>query len=310
VTRLRSILVLLLLLIGAFSLSTAMSPFFFRASNDSQTDVLEVLLGDSRRLLANQFFAKADAYFHAGYYPGIFDNPLAENGKELIEHSGKKSGPGEHGREVEKDEDDYLGPPKDWIDGFGRHFFPSQHVHLNAATEIQEILPWLKLSAEMNPHLTATYTVSAFWLRTELGRVAEAEEFLREGLRANPGDPEILLELGRVKAESRKDDAVAENLWEVALHNVEISTNGFATNTLLHAELVGQLERLEERHYRWKAATRYLAKLREISPFKSAIDEQIKELDSFAEGQPPRTPSKRGVKNVAKPPEKPPEKPR
>ena len=31
-------------------------------------------LGDSRRLFAISFYTKADAYFHSGYYPTIFDN--------------------------------------------------------------------------------------------------------------------------------------------------------------------------------------------------------------------------------------------
>ena len=37
----------------------------------------------------------------------------------------------------------------------------------------KEILPWLKLSAEMDPHLIDTYTVAAYWLANHLHKVDE-----------------------------------------------------------------------------------------------------------------------------------------
>ena len=40
---------------------------------DSSRSALAVLLGDGRRLFANHFLAKADAYFHRGRYPSIFE---------------------------------------------------------------------------------------------------------------------------------------------------------------------------------------------------------------------------------------------
>ena len=49
------------------------------------------------------------------------------------------------------------------------------------------------------------------------GKVAEAEKFLRDGLRANPDSYEILFELGRLYYESEHDAARARNVWELAL---------------------------------------------------------------------------------------------
>src|SRR5437667_4857091 len=67
---------------------------------------------------------------------------------------------------------------------------------LGESSDVREILPWLRLSAELDPNSVRTYTVAAYWLRERMGKVAEAEQFLREGLRANPGSYAILFELG------------------------------------------------------------------------------------------------------------------
>ncbi len=42
-------------------------------SRGSARGALAVLFGDGRRLFANHFLAKADAYFHRGRYPSIFE---------------------------------------------------------------------------------------------------------------------------------------------------------------------------------------------------------------------------------------------
>ncbi len=78
------------------------------------------------------------------------------------------------------EEGDFLGPTRDWIDAFGRHFIPNRHTHLDeggpaddlsGSKEVREILPWLKLSAELDPENVKTYVVTAFWLtQTEPGR--------------------------------------------------------------------------------------------------------------------------------------------
>ena len=76
----------------------------------------------------------------------------------------------------------------------------------------REILPWLKLSAEMDPKRIDTYVTASYWLRTRLDKPDEAEQFLREGLRANPDSYEILLELGRVYFYNKNNSRVARNI--------------------------------------------------------------------------------------------------
>src|SRR5688572_31781294 len=65
----------------------------------------------------------------------------------------------------------------------------------------REMLPWFKLAATLDPERPETYVVASFWLTKKLGKFDEAERFLREGLRANPGNYEILYELGRIAYE-------------------------------------------------------------------------------------------------------------
>src|SRR5262249_37768508 len=158
------------------------------------TDVLALMLGDGRKMFANQMFAEADAYFHRGNYPSIFDVNARKE-----EHHMKGGAEEEHEHDEhhdEHEEEEGPPPPRDWIEAFGRHFYPSVHVHLKEG-EQREMLPWFRFSAELDPHRIDTYTVASYWLE-RLGKVDEATDFLRDGLRANPGDPEILTELGRL----------------------------------------------------------------------------------------------------------------
>ena len=48
------------------------------------------------------------------------------------------------------------------------------------AADEREILPWLKLALELDPKQVQTYIVAAFWLRTSLKQVDQAERLLRE----------------------------------------------------------------------------------------------------------------------------------
>ena len=70
----------------------------------------------------------------------------------------------------EHEEKGFVSKPRDWIDGFSRHFRPSRHTHLRGET-VAEMLPWLKLSAELDPHRIQPRP-SAYWFREGLGKSA------------------------------------------------------------------------------------------------------------------------------------------
>ena len=214
-------LVLTLVFVCCFTLATALDPPMqeLRAKTGDGTGFMAALMGDSRRLFANQLFVEADVYFHSGYYPTIFDTAEAENTLDMNskEEAVTPQAASASGRRHYEDEGGgFMGRPRDWVERFGRNFIPTEHTHL-ANGKVREILPWLRLSADMDPHRIQTYLTASYWLRGTLGQPDEAEQFLREGLRANPDSYEILIELGYVYDFNNKNPRIARNLFDLAL---------------------------------------------------------------------------------------------
>jgi hypothetical protein len=59
---------LALLLALCFTLAAYVQPRVQTWSDRARSDnALDIVLGDGRRIFANHFFIKADAYFHSGY---------------------------------------------------------------------------------------------------------------------------------------------------------------------------------------------------------------------------------------------------
>lgn len=267
-------LVLFLLAAACFSLATLVQPRSLKWNQREQSgSVLKVLLGDSRRLFANHFFIKADIYFHSGYYPSIFDQTKAPKDSEHL-----TSAEGSEEAEAHEKQMQFLDTPKDWVERFGRYFLITEHTHLHGGGE-REILPWLRLSAELDPNRIDTYTVAAFWLRNSLNKPKEAEEFLREGLRNNPGSYELLFELGRLYSENLHDDQRARNVWELALRRWKEQESTKKDPDLIGREkILIHLARLEERSGRLEPAIQYLEQAAKTSPNPEALKDQIEEL--------------------------------
>ncbi|HEY1173746.1 MAG TPA: tetratricopeptide repeat protein [Verrucomicrobiae bacterium] len=287
-------LILLGLWVMAFSLVTFISPrqlAWAEQSSRGQT-LIARLMGGSRELFSNQIFAKGDAYMHSGYYPTIFDTKklhAPKEGESADDHSGHKHD--ENGRCVTGEGvTDILGKPKDWIDTFSRHFYITTHSHLEQGKE-REVLPWLKLAAEMDPNQVDIYTVAAYWLRTTMGKPKEAEEFLREGLRNNPNHPELLLELGKIYLESHKDVDRARNIWELAkMRWYKVEAPKENADTLMLEQIVARLADMEYKAGNYTNALVNYQLLRQLSPVPKVIDEHIKKtqemIDSGGKAQP------------------------
>jgi tetratricopeptide (TPR) repeat protein len=304
-----------LLLSVAFCLATWLLPRFetLPGRRPSQAGLMASILGESRRLFAGQLYLKADVYLHAGFYPSIFDD--REKFNEL--RNGRTELDPEEAHVLAFN---FLGKPKDWLDRFSRNFYPSEHRHIGesghhdepggpvghahdagdpvhdagdahdddhsgakgpAGLE-REILPWLKFSAELDPERIDTYVVAAYWLRTKLNKSDEAEQFLREGLQANPGNAELLFELGRVFMESRNNADRARNIWEMALagwRKSEEAKSREEQNILLYAQILGNLVKLEFEQKNFAKSLEYLALLKEVSPNQAGMkkwEEDIK----------------------------------
>ncbi len=284
-----------LLLAASVSLMTYLESWFqnWAGNRADSANILNVALGDSRRLFATHFYVKADAYLHSGYYPTIYDTRSPSERTHLA--GGTGMAPGQH-----EEGSDFLGPPKDWLDAFSRHFYPSTHRHLGEGSEAghphegeadhddhdkkhsgeeREILPWLSLAANLDPERPETYLVASFWLRSRLGKIDDAEHFLREGLQANPGNFEILLELGHIYSDDRKNPVRARNAWELGLRNWREKEAGKPDpNIFAYAQILGSLATLEQAQQNYAKAIEYLTLLQGVSPHKDSIQQWINDL--------------------------------
>ncbi len=283
----RPIPVLALLFTLCFTLATVIQPQALRLStNEPGGDLLTHALGEGRRLFANHFFVKADVYFHNGYYPSFIQQSYREGASNHV-HIAEHHTEGIAGTKEDKEEEEhekamaFLDTPSDWIDRFGRHFYASTHSHREKEGEAREILPWLKLSAELDPQKIDIYTTASYWLRHNLKKSEEAELFLREGLKANPQSYDILFELGKLYYEDRHDTEHARNLFELALRRWdEADVAGKKPDPILGDALLAYLVSLEEKNGRLKESLAYLEKELTISPTPDAIRQRMDEMKS------------------------------
>ena len=241
------------------------------AERPQSNNAFKLLFGEGQRLFANEFYVMADVYFHSGYYPSIFDKPEGQS-DVLVAARGQS----------DNDEDttnvDFFGAPKDWIDRFGSHFRVNQHTHLDQGAEAQEVLPWLKLAADTNPQMIETYTVAAYWLRRSVHNPKEAEAFLREGLRNNPGNCEILFALGQIYNEDYHDTVRARNVWTAALRRWQAQNDDAKKDSKwLCDEISVNLAYLEENAGNWPQAIQYFEIAKQVSPSPDAIQKRIDE---------------------------------
>ncbi|MFO1487729.1 MAG: tetratricopeptide repeat protein [Verrucomicrobiota bacterium] len=282
----RSKLILVLLFVTSFSLAIRLQSFQdHRQSSAPQSgDMLALLLGNTRKMFAQQMFAKADAYFHRGNYPSIFDQVQHHEENHMAEARH------EDGHDDHADHDEHEdGPPaaEDWLEEFGRHFYPTTHVHLSEGEE-REMLPWLRIAAQLDPQNIETYAVAAYWLREKLHRVDEAERVLRDGLRANPNSPELLYELGRLFFENREDYSKARNVWQFAQRRwQQVEAGKTDPDKILLAKILGGLARTEMHEGRNAAAVGYLKQLQLISPSPEQLQKQI---DTLSQNLKPSSP--------------------
>jgi hypothetical protein len=292
------LLMLILLLVVCFCMATVIQRPSGKQTHKASEDVMAEMLGESRRMFANHFFVKADAYFHSGFYPTIFDNQESFKTAHMAADAGalKSHNQGE--------ETEFMGKPRDIIEKFSRHFLPSVHTHLDeggaqstaggdlgesSTGDVREILPWLRLSAAMDPNRIETYTVTAYWLRTRMHKDEEAEAFLREGLSANPGNPSLLFELGRIYHEDRKEIERPRNIWEMAVGKIEQSPQPLNDDQkFMLMQLTLNLARLEESQTNFPAMLHWLERLEPVSPEPDAVRKEIAETKQKIAQSPPQ----------------------
>jgi tetratricopeptide (TPR) repeat protein len=277
-------LLLIALLVFCFGLAANLQPQFqaLEYKRHQPDNFFNLLLGDSSRMFANSAFVEADAYYHSGYYPTIFDNNEAFKTPHMAEDTGTVVS---HNTQDEAMESSFMGPPRDWIDAFGRHFIPNRHTHLDeggptddlsSSDKVREILPWLKLSAELDPENVQTYTVTAFWLREKMHKVDEANQVLLEGLRNNPDSYEILFELGRLYYENYHDTSRARNVWEAAARIfLKLPSDEEKDNKLIFERITTSLAELEAKSGNLPTALTWFHAAQTVSETPGVIQQRI-----------------------------------
>lgn len=172
-------LVLAVLWAAAFSLACELHAYPLMPALVGEP-VISRLLGSSRSAFSEDSILRADEYFHRG-----------------IGHV--------HPRAI----------TNDLLQAWMRDIRPHGHVHTEGA-ELRQIMPWLSLSIRLDPHNVDAYLTTAYWLRTALGSVEQADRLLVEAQRNNPGDYRVLNERARL-CFGRADDATAAGLLDSAL---------------------------------------------------------------------------------------------
>lgn len=278
----RARFILILLLVICFSLAAWLQPRYEERVNQvvSTGSTLASLLGDGRQMVADYLYVRADVYFHSGYYPSVFDQARQQEEKDSdVSHPEETNAPLDEG---------FLGPPQDWIDRFSRHFRPSRHTHLHGQATA-EMLPWLRLSAELDPQRIQSYIVASYFLRSHLGKKDDARDFLRAGLRANPNSPELRYELGRVYFENYQDIVHARNVWLGALRSwdqveapkpLKTESGDGERDIHLHSRILDSLANAELDLGQTNQAIGYFKESKVESPFPARVQKRIDELEA------------------------------
>ena len=163
---------------------------------------------------------------------------------------------------------------RDWISRLASMIQPDAHVHLEEGRE-KEMLPWVRMAVEMDPHNIDAYTVGGYWLRL-LDKTDDAERFLREGQRNNPDSFEIYFELGRLYEMDRGEPVKAIRLYELALDRWNRVSQGLEEpDTLALAQILGRLGAAEEARGELEAALHYYRLLKRFSLNPDGVQARI-----------------------------------
>jgi tetratricopeptide (TPR) repeat protein len=112
-----------------------------------------------------------------------------------------------------------------------------------------------------------------------MGKIDEAEQFLRQGLRANPDSYQILYELGRLLYENRHDPVRAGNIWMQALRRWRESQQGLKEPDEGALErIAGDLAKLEEGEGHYAEAIKWFELTRLHSPNPDQVQKRIDSL--------------------------------
>lgn len=211
--------------------------------------VADLLFGSSRQALSADLYEEADTFFHRG-----------------VPH---------HARHVAMNT---------WIQRLHDDISPEEHRHAEGAASA-EIIPWLRLATEADPHNIDAWLVSAYWLETGLQRPDLAEEALREAQRNNPDDYRVLLDRARLYIRIGRF-AQSGNILDAALSRWPGKVDPKDRQALLDkAELLSDCGFLDEMNGQTNKAVTAFKKVLAIFPDRTYIGQRVRLLETG--GEPP-----------------------
>jgi len=226
----------------AFSVACRLSESL--PSDVRNESVASLLFGESRRALSADFYEQADTFFHRG-----------------VSHVEKRA------------------ITNDWIQSWRENLTPTVHLHTEG-NAVAEILPWLKLATEADPHNVEAFLVMSFWVSTGLNRPDLAYRILADARLLNPQDYRIPQEQGCMAVREGRFDQSAIKLgatlscWPAPLAPTDRQALLDKTQVLV---LLGFLEEMNDRR---PQAMMHFKNALAIFPDRTYISRRLSLLES------------------------------
>jgi len=195
-------------------------------------------MGEARSIVSAVCVLQADRYFHGGLGHHDEERPgglCIDKREGVVDEE-----PEEHAR-LET-------APLNILPRVSEAMEITEHVHLKG-DDLKEIMPWMYYAAEVDPHNVRAYELTSYYLADRLGRTTEAIEYIRKGIRENPGSWELNAEAGRLYFKHLKDYRAAERFFLRALSMLDKSPHDkfqerYVLSSLAHTyEAMGEGER-------------------------------------------------------------------
>ena len=183
---------------------------FIRSKGIVERDVFFRTLGETKALVSDLTYLKADEYYHGG----VKHKDLEPHICLFRDKEARREKP-EHKHAYEKKHEQEKFPGFNILSRIGSELSIHTVKHLHGEEE-KEIMPWLYYSVKLNPHNVEAYVVGAYWVGSRLGKVDEALKFLREGMKHNPDAWQIYSEAGSFYFHQKKNYIQAVKLYSKA----------------------------------------------------------------------------------------------
>lgn len=272
-----------LIILAAF-MAKYLMPYFADEETGFQPDSVQIdspvaaqLVKELKFSMADMMWLKTEEYIHDGiqHRRKEKDADHEDHAHKEEDYQYQEQGHGlkhDHGTTlIPSKEDDFRGILGD----IQRETQPYVRGH-KMGSNLEELLPWLRLTTLANPHHIAAHRATAFFLASYMNKPAVAIETIQDALKLNPDNPQLLLVLGRLHFYDRKDPRKAEEIFKSVIAHWEESDRDwdeddrFATmQAYLHAGYCHEAKRESSEAVQW--ATRGLREFPEYRPLSRLI---------------------------------------